>query len=156
MMVGASIEQILRQAIAGEIESYKLYTRAIDLVRAEQIKAALWQLAEEEVKHKTNLMRILANPGTLRHSIHASQQAPVQDYQIGDHLVVQPLGPDSTFQDICIFASRKERQSYELYRAMAEQNGGEIKKLLEAMAKDELRHKNLVENWYEETIYQDF
>ena len=28
--------------------------------------------------------------------------------------------------------------------------------LLEAMAKDELRHKNLVEGWYEEVIYQEF
>ena len=71
--------------------------------------------------------------------------APIEDYKIGDHLVVQPLGPDSTFQDVCIFASRKEQESYELYRNLAEQSSGELRGLLEAMAKDELRHKKLCE-----------
>jgi rubrerythrin len=66
------------------------------------------------------------------------------------------LGPDATFQDVCIFAAKKEQQSYELYRDMAAQNEGEIQELLAAMAKDELRHKNLVEGWYEEVIYQEF
>jgi hypothetical protein len=82
--------------------------------------------------------------------------APIEDYRIGDHLVARPLGPDSSFQDVCIFASKKEQQSYELYRDLATQSSGEIQDLLEAMAKDELRHKNLVEGWYEEVVYQEF
>ena len=69
--------------------------------------------------------------------------------RIADHLIVRPLGPDATFQDVCIFAAKKEQQSHELYRDLAAQNVGEIRDLLEAMAKDELRHKNLVEAWYE-------
>ena len=67
-----------------------------------------------------------------------------------------PLGPNSTFQDVCIFAAKKEQQSYELYRDMAQQATGQTQELLEAMAKDELRHKNLVEGWYEEVVYQEF
>jgi len=57
---------------------------------------------------------------------------------------------------ICIFAAKKEQQSYELYRGLAEQNSGDTRDLLDAMAKDELRHKNLVEGWYEEVVYQEF
>ncbi|MFC2046547.1 ferritin family protein [Chloroflexota bacterium] len=55
-----------------------------------------------------------------------------------------------------MFASKKEQQSHELYRDLAEQSTGGIRDLLEAMAKDELRHKNLVEDWYEEVVYQEF
>jgi rubrerythrin len=81
---------------------------------------------------------------------------PIQDYKIGDHLVSKPLGPGSTFQDVCIFASKKEQQSYELYSGLAEQNEAEVHDLFAAMAKDELRHKNLVEGWYEEVVYKEF
>jgi len=65
--------------------------------------------------------------------------------RIGDHLVVKPLGPDSTFQDVLIFASRKEQRSYQLYRDLAEKAEGQARDVLEAMSKDELRHKNLAE-----------
>jgi rubrerythrin len=151
-----SIEEILHEAIQGEIESYELYTNAIELVKQEHVKEALRELAQEELGHKAALERMAASPGSVRRGVKRLQRTPIQDYKIGDHLVVKPLGPDSTFQDVCIFASRKEQQSYELYRDLAEENEGEVRALFEAMAKDELRHKNLVEGWYEEVIYQDF
>lgn len=150
------VEEILQEAIQGEVESHQLYTDAVGLVQAEHVKATLRELAQEELGHKAALERMLADPGKMRYDVGKLQQADVQDYKIGDHLVVRPLGPDSTFQDVCIFASRKEQQSHELYRNMAQQNEGEIRDLLEAMAKDELRHKNLVEDWYEQVVYQEF
>jgi len=152
----STIEEILREAIQGEVESYELYTNAVNLVKAEHVRQTLQQLAQEELGHKATLERMLASPGSVRRAVKRIQQTPIQDYKIGDYLVVRPLGPDSTFQDVCIFASRKEQQSYELYRDLAEQNEGEIRDLFEAMAKDELRHKNLVEGWYEEVVYRDF
>jgi len=156
MSTEKTIEEILREAIQGEIESHQLYTNAINLVQAEQVKETLRELAQEELGHKATLERMLASPGSVRRQVRQLQQAPIVDYQLGDHLVIQPLGPESTFQDICIFASRKEQASYELYRDLAEQNEGETRELFQAMAKEELRHKNLVEGWYEEVIYQDF
>ncbi len=151
-----TVKEILQEAIQGEIESYELYTGAQEMVKAAHVKETLQQLAQEELGHKATLERMLTSPGQVRRSVQKLQQAPVEDYKIGDHLVVEPLGPDSTFQDVCIFASRKEQQSHELYKGLAEENEGEIRDLFEAMAKDELRHKNLVEGWYEEVIYQDF
>lgn len=150
------IEEILQEAIQGEIESYQLYTDAVQRVKAKHIQEMLRTLAQEELGHKASLERMLANPGQMRRQVQWLRQAPIQDYQIGDHLVVKPLGPDSTFQDVCIFASRKEQQSYEMYRDLAGQHEGEVRELFEAMAKDELRHKNLVESWYEEVVYKEF
>ena len=151
-----SIEQILREAIQGEADAYELYTRAVDLVRAEHIKELLGELAQEELGHKVALEKMLTNPIQISGQVAALQQADVVDYKIADHLVARPLGPDSTFQDVCIFAAQKEQESHQLYRDLASQNTGEVADLLEAMAKDELRHKNLVEGWYEEIVYQEF
>lgn len=151
-----TVEGILSEAIQGEIESYELYSTAVELVQAEHIKQLLRELAQEELGHKAALERMLANPSQLRGQVRALQAATVEDYKIADHLVVRPLGPDSTFQDVCIFAARKEQQSHQLYRSLAAQNTGESREVLEAMAKDELRHKNLVEGWYEEVVYQEF
>ena len=114
------------------------------------------ELAQEELGHKAMLENMLAHPASLRRGVKRLRSEPIQDYKVGDHLVVKPLTPDSTFQDVLIFASRKEQQSHELYRDLAEENEGEIRDLFEAMARDELRHKDLVERWYEEVVYQDF
>jgi len=151
-----TIEEILREAIQGEVESYELYTGAVELVRAQHIKELLGELAQEELGHKAALERLLANPDQIEGQVDALRQSDVVDYKIADHLIVQPLGPDSNFQDVCIFAAKKEQESYELYQGLASQNSGETRDLLEAMAKDELRHKNLVEGWYEEVVYQEF
>ena len=151
-----TIEQILREAIQGEVESYELYTSAVELVRRQHIKELLGELAQEELGHKAALEKMLAQPDRIQGQVEALQGADVVDYKIADHLVARPLGPDSTFQDVCIFAAKKEQQSHELYRSLANQNTGEVGGLLEAMAKDELRHKNLVEGWYEEVVYQEF
>ncbi len=151
-----TIKEILREAIQSEVESYELYTGAVELVRAQHIKDLLGELAQEELGHKAALERLLANPDQISGQVEALHKADIVDYKIADHLVVQPLGPDSTFQDVCIFAAKKEQESYELYQGLAGQNSGETRDLLDAMAKDELRHKNLVEGWYEEVVYQEF
>jgi len=151
-----TIEQILREAIQGEADAYELYINALNMVRAEHIKELLGELAQEELGHKVALEKMLADPGQISGQVAALQQAEIVDYQIADHLVAHPLGPDSTFQDVCIFAAQKEQESHQLYQDLASQNTGEVGDLLAAMAKDELRHKNLVEGWYEEIVYQEF
>jgi rubrerythrin len=151
-----TIEEILREAIQGEIESHQLYTDAVDLVETEHIRTLLRELAQEELGHKAALEKMLAHPERISGQVRALQETTVEDYRIADHLVARPLGPDAGFQDVCIFAAKKEQQSHELYRDLAAQNTGEARDLLEAMAKDELRHKNLVEGWYEEVVYQEF
>jgi rubrerythrin len=151
-----NVEEILSQAIQGEADAYELYSGAAEMVQADHVKAMLRELAQEEAGHKVALERMRDDPTQLQWQVRELRAATIEDYKIGDHLVVRELGPDSTFQDVCIFASRKEQESYELYLDLAAQSSGEVRDLLEAMAKDELRHKNLVEGWYEEVVYQEF
>jgi rubrerythrin len=151
-----NIDEILEEAIRGEVESYELYTSAVGLVRAQHVKDTLKTLAQEELGHKALLEGMKASSATLRWQTKELLKAPIQDYRVGDHLIINPLSPDSTFQDVLIFASRKEQRSYQLYRDLAEKSEEPTRSVLEAMSKDELRHKNLVEGWYEEVVYQDF
>ena len=46
-----TIEEVLQEAIIGEVESYELYTNAVQMVKAEHVKDTLRQLAEEELGH---------------------------------------------------------------------------------------------------------
>ena len=151
-----TMDEILKEAIQGEIESYELYTGAVEMVETEHIKDLLRELAQEEQGHRAALEKMLANPAGIPGQIQRLQAEPVEDYKIADHLVARPLGPGATFQEVCIFAAKKEQQSYQLYSGLAAGSEGEARDLLEAMAKDELRHKNLVEGWYEELVYQEF
>lgn len=150
------IEEILKDAIQGEIESFEMYTWAAGLVRAEHVKTMLHDLAQQEVGHRMTLERMLTSPRQLDWHVREIQEDVVQDYQVGDHLVITPLGPESTFQDVLIVASKKEQQAYQLYEGLAARAEGQARDLLSAIAKDELRHKNLVERWYEEAVYQEF
>jgi len=125
----------------------------VDPVQGQQVRETLQKLAQEELDHKAVLEKMLSGPDRLRMQIRAL----VLDYGIGDHLQLEPREAEATtFQDVSVFASKKEQQSYELYRDLAEQSRGEIHALFCAMAKEEMRHKNTVERWYEEDIYQDF
>jgi rubrerythrin len=151
-----TIEQILREAIQGEVAAHELYASTANLVQTQHIKALLLELAGEELGHKAALEKMLANPEQLPRQVSQLKAEPVEDYKVTDHLIVGELGPDASFQDVCIFAAKKEQQSYELYSNMAAQSEGESHDLLQAMAKDELRHKNLVEGWYEDVVYQEF
>ena len=118
----------------------------------------LRELAEEELGHKVALEKMLADPAQMRLDVRETESSAYRrTIRIGDHLVVRPLGPDSTFQDVCIFASRKEQAVVRhCIGIWPTQSTGEVRDLLAAMAKDELRHKNLVEGWYEEVVYQEF
>nr|NIV30715.1 hypothetical protein [Anaerolineae bacterium] len=105
-----AIEQILKDAIQGEDAAYELYSSAVEMVRAEHIKQLLGELAQEELGHKAALEKLLANPDQISGQVAAMQEAEIVDYKIADHLVARPLGPDSTFQDVCIFAAQKEQE----------------------------------------------
>jgi hypothetical protein len=120
------------------------------------VKDALRELAQEELGHRPALERMLLSPGQVRRSVRKIQQAPSRTTRSATTWWPSPWAPIRRFQDVCIFASKKEQKVPRALPGLAEENEGEIRDLFEAMAKDELRHKNLVESWYEEVIYKDF
>ena len=150
-----TIESILTRAIALEEEAYALYVNAASVAQSDPIRDRLKELAQIELAHKVKLQEVMA--GNVRWAIRRSKAEPVADLRLSDHLVGGSLDPDADFQDVLLFAARRERGAHDFYVAMGELVADPLhKSLFEMLATEELRHKYLLEKTYEEVVYQDF
>jgi rubrerythrin len=93
----------------------------------------------------------------VRWAIRRSKVEPVTDLRLSDHLVGGSLDPDADFQDVLLFAAKREKAAHEFYKAMSEQVADPLhKNVFDMLAAEELRHKYIVEKTYEEVVYQEF
>jgi len=151
---GTAIEQILEQAIRFEEDAYSFYSGAIELVERAHIRAALGDLATEEVKHKEQLQALLA--GDTGRILSVRKQGQIDDLKLAEYLVPRPLDPKASLQDVLIVAMHREKSSHEFYSTMAEIAEEETSRtLFDFLAQEELVHKNKVESLYDEVVYQD-
>jgi rubrerythrin len=151
---GTTIEQILGQAIRFEEDAYNFYLGAIDMVERAHIRAALEDLAQEEVKHKEQLQSLLA--GDTTRIISVRNRGQIEDLKLAEYLVPRPLDPKASLQDVLIVAMHREKSSYDFYSTMAGIAEEEASRTLFGfLAQEELVHKNKVESLYDEVVYQD-
>lgn len=151
----SSIEAVLKRAIELEVEAATLYTNAAATVQSDPVRKRLEEMALQEQGHKAKLEDVLA--GNVRWAIRRSKAEPVQDLRLSDHLVSGDLVPEADYQDVLLFAARREKTAHEFYRAMAEMVDDKlIQSLFEMLATEELRHKYVLEKTYEEVVYKDF
>ena len=149
------IESVLKRAIEIEVQAYNLYTGAAAKTDNDPIRQRLLELAEQEKGHKAKLEDVLA--GNVRWALRRSKAEPVTDMRLSDHLDGGSLDPDADYQDVLLFAARRERAAHEFYKAMAEKVDDRlVQDVFEMLATEELRHKYLLEKTYEEVVYQDF
>jgi len=114
----SSIEAVMKRAIQIEIEAEALYINAAASVKDEAAQQRLLEMAAQERGHKTKLEDALA--GNVRWAIRRSKAEPVQDLRLSDHLTGGSLEPNADYQDILLFAARREKTAYEFYKAMGE------------------------------------
>ena len=150
-----SIEAVIQRAIQLEIEAETLYKDAAATVKDEAVHQRLLEMAAQERGHKAKLEDALA--GNVRWAIRRAKAEPVQDLRLSDHLTGGSLDPNADYQDVLLFAARREKTAYEFYKAMAEMVDDKLtQSLFEMLATEELRHKYVLEKTYEEVVYQDF
>jgi rubrerythrin len=142
-----STDDILRFAIAGEQEAAQGYVDLAAQARSESARAFLLELWGEELQHA----RLLE--GLDSTALPAAGTSGVKDLLISDYVVDEPLGDDPSFQDLLIFAARKEAKAAALYAALAAQAASdEQKKLFEFLVGQEKTHKLRLEQEYEKYI----
>ena len=74
--------------------------------------------------------------------------------QIAEHLNQPEIAPDMQLKDVFLPAANREMHSHELYLALAGIHPpGEVKRLLEGLALQELEHKQRVEFLYTEVAF---
>jgi rubrerythrin len=151
----ATIEAILKRAIALEEESMAMYTMAAGAVKNPPVRKRLEEMADIERGHKARLEEMLT--GNIRWAIRRAKAEPVTDLRLTDHLEARPLGVNADYQDVLLVAAQREKAAHEFYQAMAELVDDKLaKSIFDTLATEELRHKWEVEKIYEEIVYQAF
>ncbi len=150
-----SVEAVLKRAIQLEEEAMTLYSNAAQSVKDDAVKQRLEEMAAQERGHKAKLEDVLS--GNVRWAIRRSKAEPVTDLRLSDHLVGGSLDPNADYQDVLLFAARREKAAHDFYKAMGEMVEDKLtQNLFEMLAQEELRHKYVLEKTYEEVVYKDF
>lgn len=151
----SSVESILNRAIRFEEDSFNLYNSALKTVKNPQTREWLKELADWELGHKAKLEGLLK--GDIKWAVRKSRREEVKDLKIGDYLVAPELGEKSDFQDVLLVAIKREQAAHDFYASMTELvEEGQARDLFDLLAKEELKHKQMVEKYYEEYVYKDF
>ncbi len=150
MVTEMTLGEILRKAIQKEIASWLLYNDLSRKMSHEVARDTFKKLAQQERGHQNLLERYLR--GEIKEGVLGSGQAI--DYRIAEHLDQPKIYPDMNLKDIFLLAANREKASHELYLSLAQIHpAGEVKKLLEELAAQELEHKQQVEFLYTEVAF---
>ena len=145
-----SAQEILRFAVRREEKAAHLYGELAERSTALDAKALFHELQAEEVKH-TALLEEIASGQSEVMVLH-----PVPDLKISDYLVDEPISAESHFQEILIFAAKKEAHALALYSVLQDHAvNPEHRRLFEFLAQEEKRHKLRLEQEYERHVLEE-
>jgi len=145
-----TLNEVLEKAIQKEIESQRLYTELSQKVSEQAAKDAFMSLFREEQRHQSILERYLH--GEIKDGALSSGQ--VIDYKIAEHLDQPEVTPGMKLEDVFLLAANREKASHEFYLSLAEVHPpGQVRRLLEELALQELKHKQKVEFMYTEVAF---
>ena len=143
----STFNDVIVFAIRREEEAAKTYGDLFKMAKDESARKLLLDLQEEEKNHKKILQ------GLTEARAGAAAGKDVRDLKISDYLVAEPLDPAMNFQDLLIFAAKKEKTAVELYRDLGQETEDEkLKRLFEYLEKQEMAHKLRLELEYEKHI----
>lgn len=143
----SSFQDIIKFAVKREEEAARTYGRLLKLAKDPAARRLLEDLRQEERQHKKILL------GTTRVRVDASASRTVRDLKISDYLVEEPLTAEMSFQDLLIFAAKKEKKAVDLYSHLARKAKTEAqRRLFEFLVKQEKSHKLRLEIEYEKHV----
>jgi rubrerythrin len=146
-----SMNDVLTFAIRREHDAYELYLMFRDMVKGPGAKALLEDLANQELGHK-NLLENALKGGNIE---RIGGKKEVKDLHLSEYMVTEDVGPDSSPQDVMLFAIKKEEEAYNIYHMLlGNYEGTEIEELFSKLAQEEQRHKETLEREYEEHFMQ--
>jgi len=142
-----TIEEALRFAIRREVDAAKGYAEMSRKAKNESSKALLEELSSEEENHRRLLEDLAAGKAV------PLMTGEVEDLHLSDSIIEEPLEEGSGFQDLLIFAAKKEAQAVELYTRLLKQcPRPDQKRLFEFLVQQEKIHKLKLEKEYEAAI----
>ena len=145
-----SFDDVINFAIAREEDAVDAYASMAQKAKNPGLKELLLELEEEEKNHKRLLQDIS------QEKIAALTPEKVIDLKISDYLVEEPPSSEMNFQDLLIFAAKKEQKAVELYGRIADSTDDvDLKKLFLFLVEQEKAHKFKLEVKYEEHVLEE-
>jgi len=150
MATHLTLKEVLEKAIQKEIDSQRFYINLSQQMTDEVTKDAFQELARQEQGHHQLLEQYLRGElkgGTL-------SRRKVIDYKIAERLDQPEISSDMKLKDVFILAANREKASHEFYLRLAQIHpAGEVRRLIERLAAQELAHKERVEFIYTEVAF---
>jgi rubrerythrin len=151
MGVQSTYNEIIAFAIDKEQEAVDLYSDLASRAQSPSGKILFKELADMEKGHKTKLEKL-----DMAYFTSQELKAP-EDLKIADYLVDVELTSDATYQDIVLFAAKREKAAFDLYSDLARiyVTIPDIKKIFDVLAQEEAYHKLKLEREYDEVVYKE-
>lgn len=146
----SNINEILDFAIGEEQAAVDFYLQLAAQSKNRQTKKVFEEYAEEEMRHKANLLSIKES-GNFK-----LPDSKVTDLKIAEYLVDVKPTADMSYQDALILAMKKEKAAFRMYSKLAERaEDPEVKALFLKLALEESKHKLAFEIEYDEFILRE-
>lgn len=150
MVTQLTLKEVLEKAIQKEVEARLLYVDLSQKVNNKAAEESFQELAQQEQGHQNLLEQY--RRGELKDG--ALSRGQVVDYKIAEHLDQPEISPEMELKEVFLLAANREKASHEFYLSLARVHpAGKVKRLLEELAAQELKHKQRVEFLYTEVAF---
>jgi len=147
-------KEIIDVAIKVEEQSITLYTMALNNAKYPSSKVFLKQLVDEEKRHKNKLEEIMKDQTKILEL--GSHGGAAKDLKIIDMLLGTSLSSNADYQAILVYATKREKSTYDYYKTLALGfKGTKTGALFSKLAEEELEHKNKLEKEYDDCILKE-
>lgn len=145
-----TLKEVLEKAIQKEIEAQNFYTELAGMVNNSAISDEFQNLVRQEKGHQWVLEQYLR--GELKEG--SLSTGHIVDYRITEKLGDPEISADMDIKATFHLAANREMMSHEFYTGLASIHPeGEVRKLLEELAEQELGHKHRLEFLYTEVAF---
>ena len=146
-----TLERVLKLALNMEEQSIKIYTSAQNKASNPSSEVLLKELVKEEEKHKSKILTAIKDPEKVKEI--GSLETKIYDLKIVDYLKDVDLAPDADYQQILIYAGKREKETHDLYMGLAKKyRNKQIGKMFAQLAEEELKHKYKLEKEYDDVV----
>jgi len=145
-----SINEILDFAMQSEQDAVDFYTSLAEKMQNEEMKDVFLQFAREEVGHKAKLQKIKDE------GLFDMEADKVRDLKIADYVVHSKTSDDMEYRDALVLAMKREKAAFKLYTNLSERTDQpELKKVFQALAVEESKHKLRFELEYDDYVMRE-
>ena len=108
----------------------------------------------KEARNNAGIKQLLKHYKTVFRTPENLNHYSPKDYRIAEKLDQPEISPDMKLRDTFLLAANREKASHEFYLNLAQLHpAGEVRRLLEELAAQELGHKQRVEFLYTEVAF---